>query len=281
MSLRAPFWLGLILLLLAVLTRAQDGALQAIPTPTGPVTDLAGLLTAEQQQTLQQQLLAFEQEKGSQIALLIVPTTAPEDIFSYSLRVVERWKLGRKGVDDGALLLIAVKDRRSHIQVGYGLEGAIPDARAKQVLDDIIRPRFQQGDFYGGLQAGLGALMKLVAGEALPAPTAQTGGPDSPAFPLLIVAVVGGLILRSFLGRLLGGLASAGGATAIALFAGVPLLIALGMGLFALVLVMTLGLRGGGGGFGGGGFGGGSLGGGGGWSGGGGSFGGGGASGSW
>lgn len=272
------------LLWLPGLALAAEGDVQAVPALTAPVTDLARLLSPADAAALNQKLLAFSQAKGSQIAVLIVPTTAPEDIFAYSFRVADSWKLGRKGVDDGVLLVVAVQDRKNHLQVGYGLEGAIPDARAKQVLDDIIRPYFRNGDYAGGLSAGTDALITLINGESLPAATPKRGGskPDGNAVVLAIIAgAIVGFIVKSVLGNVVGGIAGGGVALAIALLLGT----AIGVAVFAAVLAAIAasanhrgfgGMGGvGGGGFGGGGFGGGGFGGGGG------GFGGGGASGNW
>lgn len=277
------------LLWLPVLAAANEGEPQPVPALTAPVTDLADLLPPAEESSLNSRLLAFSKEKGSQVAVLIVPTTRPEDIFSYSFRVADTWKLGRKGVDDGVLLVIAVKDRKTHLQVGYGLEGAIPDARAKQILQDIIRPRFQAGDFPGGVNAGVDAVMALISGEPLPAPSAQ-GKRDSqqqnPVVLALVIGVIAGMFLRAATGRLIGGLSGGGIALAIALFMGTALATAVIVGVIVVLFAALAGdgRRFGGyhGGFGGGGFGGGSFGGGGGgFSGGGGGFGGGGASGDW
>lgn len=266
---------------------AADGDLQPVPALNAPVTDLAHLLSDADAAALNQKLLAFSQQKGSQIAVLIVPTTAPESIFDYSFRVADTWKLGRKGVDDGVLLVVAVNDHRTQLQVGYGLEGAIPDARSKQVLQDIIAPRFHNGDFAGGLNAGTDALIKLINGENLPAPTPRDNGNDNGNGNGIVLAVIAGVIagfiVRALFGRLPAGLVGGGVALAVALLLGTALAMAVFSALFAAFMAGSSG-RGGGfypGGFGGGGFGGGGFGGGGGFSGGGGGFGGGGSSGNW
>ena len=145
----------------------------AVPPLKARVTDLTGTLSPSQRDTLERELQAFESRKGSQIAVLIVPTTRPEAIEQYSLRVAEAWKLGRKGADDGVLLLVAKDDRELRIEVGYGLEGVIPDAVAKRVVSEIIIPFFKQGDFYGGIHAGVVRLIRLVDGEPLPPPQAR------------------------------------------------------------------------------------------------------------
>ncbi|HEU4924028.1 MAG TPA: YgcG family protein [Burkholderiales bacterium] len=263
----------------------------AVPPLTARVTDLTGTLTREQQAGLERMLQEFEARKGTQLAVLIVPTTAPEPIDQYALRVGEQWKIGRKKVDDGAILVVAKNDRAVRIEVGYGLEGVLNDATASRIIRDIIVPRFREGDFYGGINAALDRMMRLIDGEPLPEPTrtspAAEGGLMQLLPVLLIVALVGGAILRAILGRFLGAAATGGvvaflawmiaGALAIAVIAGV------------LAFIFTLGGGAGrryygGGGLPGGGIGfprGGSGWGGGGFRGGGGSFGGGGASGRW
>ena len=139
----------------------------AIPPLRARVTDLTATLDDAQRQSLEQALAAFEARKGAQIAVLVVPSTQPETIEQYAVRVEESWKLGRKGVDDGVLLVVAKDDRRLRIEVGYGLEGTIPDVVAKRVIEEDIAPRFKQGDFYGGIRAGTERLMRLVDGESL------------------------------------------------------------------------------------------------------------------
>ena len=146
----------------------------AVPALKSRVTDLTGTLAANETAQLEQRLAAFEARKGSQIAVLIVPTTQPETIEQYSIRVAEAWKLGRKGIDDGALLLIAKQDRTVRIEVGYGLEGVLPDALAKRIVDEVIVPEFKQGNFAGGIDAGIEQMMSVVEGEPLP-PQARRG----------------------------------------------------------------------------------------------------------
>ncbi|MDD4886242.1 MAG: TPM domain-containing protein [Thiomonas sp.] len=276
-------------LLLCGLSAAAQAALAPVPALTAPVTDLTGTLTPDQTATLDQELRAFAAQKGSQIAVLMVPSTAPEAIEQYSIRVTDAWKLGRKGQDDGVLLLVAKDDRAMRIEVGYGLEGAIPDAIAKRLIAEVVTPRFKQGDYFGGLQAGVRQIMKLIDGEQLPPPKAAAsaaGGVNSTetAFFLLIAAVFAGSALRAVLGRTVGsGLAGliAGGIGWLLIGSA---LLGLGLAVAAFFAVFSgVRLGGGPGGFGGGGFGGGFGGGSGsgGFSGGGGGFGGGGASGRW
>ena len=278
--------------------------MQAIPKLDARVTDLTGRLTAGQQAELEQKLAAFEQRKGVQIAVLIVPTTAPEELEQYSIRVVDAWKLGRAKVDDGALLLVALQDRALRIEAGRGLEGALTDAISRRIIDDTIKPLFQQGDIFGGVSAGLQQMMKIVDGEPLPTPDRKWRRPADHLFGLLpflfFGVMIGGALLRAMLGRTLGALATAGLTGVIVWVISQLLGIALVAGVVAGVISLMAGLassarggrggRGGwggggfggfgGGGFGGGGFGGG-FGGGGGFSGGGGGFSGGGASGRW
>lgn len=143
----------------------------AVPSLRALVTDLTSTLSPAEVAALDGRLKAYEREKGSQIAVLIVPTTQPEEIEQYSMRVVEQWKLGRHKVDDGVLFLIAKNDRRMRIEVGYGLEGALPDITAKRIISDIVSPSFKAGDFVGGITAGVDAIIASIQGEPLPAPT--------------------------------------------------------------------------------------------------------------
>jgi uncharacterized protein len=276
-------------------------ALQPVPPLQARVTDTTGTLTAAQQAELEGKLAAFEQRKGAQIALLVVATTQPEAIEQYSIRVADAWKLGREKSDDGALLLVALQDRALRIEVGRGLEGALPDATANRILDETIKPLFRQGDIYAGVSAGLGRIMQVVDGEPLPPPDRSWRAPADRVFnmvPFLFIGVlvVGG-ILRAVLGRTLGSLATGGLAGGVIWVLSKVIGFAIAGGVIATLFALFAGIarnvgngrRGGGGGFGGfGGFGGlggggfgGGFGGGGGFRGGGGSFGGGGASGRW
>ena len=142
----------------------------AVPPLVGRVVDQTGTLSSDEIASLNQTLRNFEARKGSQVAVLIVPTTAPETIEQYSLRVAETWKIGRKKIDDGALLVVAKDDRRLRIEVGYGLEGALTDVTSKRIIDEIITPRFRSGDFAAGISAGVDRIIRVVDGEKLPAP---------------------------------------------------------------------------------------------------------------
>ena len=288
--LTAPLF-GLLFLLFALCLPLTTRAEVPVPPLKARVTDLTGTLTQAQATALEQQLAEFEARKGSQIAVLIVPTTRPETIEQYGIRVAEQWQLGRKGVDDGALLLIAKDDRELRIEVGYGLEGALPDAIAKRIIAETIVPRFKEGDFHGGIVAGVVQIEQVIEGEPLPEPAAQRRPTDGRSMQdVLAMAFVGtvvvGGVLRAMFGRLLGA-SIVGGLIGLVFWLMLSsllgaIVVAVLAFLFTLFGGGGFGGRGGGfytgggrGGFGGGGFGGGGFGGGGG------GFGGGGASGRW
>lgn len=285
--------LGLLSLLslLAAPLQAAD-ALQPIPRLEARVTDLTGTLSAGEQADLEQKLTAFEARKGAQLAVLMVATTHPEEIEQYSIRVAEAWKLGRAKTSDGLLLLLAKDDRTLRFEVGYGLEGALTDATANRIKDEIMVPLLRQGQYYAAIDAGLAQAMKVIDGEPLPAPETEWQGKGNilrHAPALFIAFMVLSAIMRAIFGRIGGAAASGGLMAVVAYFFSQLLLIGLGVGTLAFVLSLIFGLRGNGwsaggrGGWGGGfgGLGGGGFGGGGGFSGGGGGFGGGGASGRW
>jgi uncharacterized protein len=276
----------------------------AVPPLSGRVVDQTGTLSSGDIASLTQTLKSLEARKGSQVAVLIVPTTEPETIEQYSIRVAEAWKIGRKKIDDGALLVVARNDRHLRIEVGYGLEGSLTDATTKRIIDEDITPKFKAGDFAGGITAGVNRMIRVIDGEQLPAPEPphwQSPGSFSidPLNPFLIIPVLllGGLMRRT-LGRVIGSAATGGLVTLVAWYLFGSLLAAVLAGVIASIFVMfsdsitspAPGRRGRGGGWSGGGYGGSYSGGGGssssssdsgGFSGGGGSFGGGGASGSW
>jgi len=283
-----------LLLAMALLSPALLHADDAVPKLTRHVTDLTGTLTAAQVDQLDAQLVALEKAKGAQLVVLMAGTTPQQDIDGYSLAVAEANKIGRKGIDDGVFLLIVKNDRQVRIEVGYGLEGAIPDAACARIIREYIAPKFRSNDYFGGISDAVGALTLLINGEALPPPVKGAPGEEHPGLGFqnsLMIGVFVALFLRSLLGRAgawvrapLGALLTGG------------LLWLLGAGIFGALIGGVLMLLPGGagrsiggggwggfGGFGGGGFGGGGFGGGGGggFSGGGGGFGGGGASGSW
>jgi len=276
--------------LLAMLTLAlpiASHALVDIPAFSARVVDLTQTLTATQQAELETKLQAFEERKGSQIAVLLVPTTQPEAIEQYAIRVVDTWKVGRKSVDDGLLVLIAKNDRKMRIEVGYGLEGAVTDLYAKRIVTDTMTPYFKRGDFAGGIDAAVNQLIGLVDGEPLPAPIKPqlSGSAIEDLLPLLLFGgMISGLFFRSIFGTFMGSAFNGGLVGSIVYFIGLSLLGAGVLGVIAFFFTMMMGgraidgyggypTRGGGfgGGYSGGGFGGGM----------GGGFGGGGASGSW
>jgi len=283
----------------AVFSIAAAQALQPIPKLESRVTDVTGTLTAGQQAELEQKLADFEARKGAQIAVLLVPSTQPEEIEQYSIRVAEAWKLGRKKVDDGALLILAKDDHKLRIENGYGLEGVLTDAASNRIIEDTMVPLLRQGQYYAAIGAGVDQMMALIDGEQLPPPDRtwqhHNNARNLNFLPFLLVAVLfGSSILRSIFGRA-GGAVLSGGVIGVVVFLVTSVLgLAIGAAIVSALLALLFGASGGGwssggggfgglgglgGGFGGGGFGGG--GGGGGFSGGGGGFGGGGASGSW
>ena len=258
-----------------------------VPPLTGHVIDQTGTLTTEQTATLEQTLTAFEARKGSQLAVLMVASSAPEEVEQFALRVAEKWKLGRKKVDDGAILVVAKTDRAVRIEVGYGLEGALNDLTSKRIISETILPRFKQQDFYAGITDGVGRIIRVIDGEALPAadkaPAAQLGDVRQYAPILFVLALVLGGVLRAKLGKVPGSLVTGGAIAVVAWFLVGALSVAAVAGVIGMLYTLLSG------GMGGHGFGGGYYGGmggrgggmGGGFSGGGGGFGGGGATGRW
>jgi uncharacterized protein len=296
-------WVALCLGLMLLLQAMPAGADVAVPPLRSPVTDLTGTLSPQERASLEQSLLAFEERKGSQVVVLLVPTTQPESIEQYSIRVAEAWAIGRKRIDDGVILIVAKDDRALRIEVGYGVEGVLPDVIAYRIIEETIKPRFRNGEFYRGIADGVGRIMQVLDGEPLPPPEVRqrpgaresSGGGIGNVLPvLLLFALVGGNILRAMFGRMGAALLTAGGAGVLIWLVTGTLLIALLAAVAAFFFVLLGGGSGGGwssrggrrsswggGGFGGG-FGGGHGGGfGGGFGGGGGGFGGGGASGRW
>lgn len=299
---------ALLVLLTPTAARAQD--VLAVPPLTARVMDSTGTLSAAQLQALEAKLAAFEAQAGPQIAVLLVAGTAPEDITSYAQRVADSWKIGRRTVGDGVLVVVAKDERKVRIEVAKALEGAIPDLAARQIIDNAIRPAFRANDYAGGLNVAVDQLIGRIKGEGLPAPEAQNRsskddsglGLETLAIFFFVAVPIVGTLLTGLMGRRFGSIATAGAAGGLGWFLTTSALVAVGAGVAALFVVGILGIGsalrssmtgsgrnlphiggwggGGGGGFGGGGFGGG--GGGGGFSsGGGGDFGGGGASGDW
>jgi uncharacterized protein len=300
MTLLRQLALLLALLLAGVALHAQD--VLPVPALSGRVIDQTGTLSAVNIEALSGKLARFEAESGPQIVVLMVPTTQPEDIAAYAQRVGDSWKIGRRDVGDGLLIVVAKNDRRVNIQTAKALEGAVPDLAARQIIDNAIRPAFRADDYAGGLNAALDQLIARIKGEQLPVPTRQPSSPSPfgglQPLELLIFAFVAlpvvASVTRRIFGRGLGSLASGAATGGVAwlvshslLIAGIGVVIGLLFGLFAGVsrALGTSGRHGGpwigGGGFGGGGGWSGGGGGGGFSSGGGGDFGGGGASGDW
>ncbi len=287
-----------IFLIVIGLLSAQAQGVQPVPPLTGHVIDTTGTLDAAQAAALEAKLAALEADKGSQVVVLMVPSTAPEDIASYANRVGNAWKIGRRDVGDGLIVLVAKNDRRMRIEVAKTLEGAVPDIAASHIIDEVMTPAFRRGDFAGGLDATVDQIAARIRGEALPPVRAPSESLDARldeghfewiVFALFAAPVLASL-LRAILGRKLGALATGLGVGGLVFWIGLGAVLAVlagaGAFLFALVGNLASALPGGrshGGGFGGGWGGGFSSGGGGGGfsSGGGGDFGGGGASGSW
>jgi uncharacterized protein len=289
-KIRAFFLLIFTLNLCSLTAWAQsiDGLVQ-IPKLENRVTDLTGTLSEAQKVSISSKLAQLEERKGSQIAVLILPTTQPEDIAQFSLRVVEKWKLGRSKVDDGVLLIIAKNDRRLRFEIGYALEGVLNDATSKRIISELIGPYFKQGQFYEGVDAGLNQVIKLIDGESLPPPISTAGQSNEEdllgiIFIAFVISLFIGAILRVIFGRFMGGVLTGGivgffawtltGAFILALVAGL-------VGLIATIFGGNGGVGPTGGGFGSLGRRGGGFSSDGGFGGGGGSFGGGGASGDW
>jgi len=287
-------WPGLVAAGVLLAGFASARAEVAVPPLKGRVTDLTGTLSAQQLRDLESRLAAFERGKGSQVAVLMLPSTQPETIEEYSIRVADAWKIGRARAEDGVILVVAKNDRKLRFEVGTGLEGAIPDVIAKRIVSDVIAPHFRSADFYGGIAAGTDAVMKLIEGEGLPAPKSGVivNGVHRPInfqtiFLLFVALVATDAIFRRLFGRVIGAGISGGIVGAIVwLVAGVLAFAVIG-GLIGFVIALINGLGGrrgnwaSGGWPGGGWSAGGGFGGGGGFSGGGGGFSGGGASGSW
>ena len=278
-GLLALLWLAL----LPVIGMAAD--LVPVPALSARVTDLTGTLDATQKGRLEAQLAAIDRAGRGQIAILMLPSTQPEAIEAFGIRLAEAWKIGHKGVDNGVIVIVAKNDRKMRIEVGYGLEGSIPDAVAKRIIAERMAPLFKQGDFFGGLRSAIEGLDQAIGGPAsgVPAELPPAGGSDgsnraegSGMLPWLMAAVVAGGVLRTMFG-VLGSFAAAAvaGWLAFAIFGSWLAALLGGLAIFVMSFFNLFALGGLGGGFGGGSSSGGGF------SGGGGSFGGGGASGGW
>ena len=220
------------------------GAQVAVPALTARVTDLTGTLSGEVVNRIETKLANLEAKQGSQIAVLIVATTQPEEIEQFGIRVEDTWKLGRKGVDDGAYLIVAKDDRRVRIEVSYGLEGALPDAVANRIIDETITPRFKLGDYDGGVEAGVDQMISVVNGESLPKPDnkwERHGGLGSVLPLLLVVVLVASSVLRAMFGRLSGSVATGGLVGGLAWVLCHFLLISLGVGFAAFLFALLAG----------------------------------------
>ncbi|MGK2899206.1 MAG: TPM domain-containing protein, partial [Burkholderiaceae bacterium] len=239
------------LLWLATAAFAQD--VLPVPPLSGRVVDQTGTLTPAQAQALTAKLEAIEKQRGAQLVVLIVPTTQPEDIATYGQRVADTWKVGRRDVGDGLVVVVAKNDRRINIEVAKTLEGAVPDVLAGRIINDQIKPAFRANDYAGGLNAAIDRLDKAIGGEALPAPTGKGGGnanrgpfggfdiQDLAIFLFVAVPIVGALLTAIF-GRKLGALVTGGAVGAVAWFLTASLLVAGGAGLIALILIGVMGV---------------------------------------
>ena len=238
------------LLTLALLLGGAAVAQAQVPLPAfdSLVTDLTGTLTAGQQASLDEKLTAFQKRKGTQVALLILPTTQPEDIAQFGVRLAEAWKIGRKGIDDGAILIVAKEDRAMRIEVQYGLEGVLTDVTSSRIINDTIAPLFKQGDYFGGVNAGLDQMLKVIDGEPLPAPDQSWQRDQAPSLPwpmLIFLGVVFSNFLRPLLGRApAAGLIGLGGGGLVYWLTS-NLFPALGTALVLFVLGLTIGFGGG------------------------------------
>tara|TARA_B110000977_G_scaffold35707_1_gene47737 strand:- start:3168 stop:3995 length:828 start_codon:yes stop_codon:yes gene_type:complete len=267
-----------VIAMLLLASQIAFAAMVEVPPFTARVVDLTQTLSESEQAALEAKLKRFEEAKGSQIAVLLVPTTQPDEIEQYSIRVVDEWKVGRKSVDDGVLILIAIDDRKMRIEVGYGLEGAIPDLYAKRIINETLTPKFKQGDFAGGIAAATDQIIGLIDGEPLPAPSKKNVGASQleDLLPMLLFGgMISGIFLKGIFGNFFGSALNGGLVGSVVFFIGLSLFGAGILSVIAFFFTIIMGNRGGGfGGYpGGGSLGGGGFGGGG--------FGGGGASGSW
>jgi len=238
--LRAAVWLAALWLgWLQVVAAQPTGGVLPVPELTARVMDQTGTLSGDQRQQLEDKLAAFEASKGTQIVILLVPSTQPEDIASYANRVFNTWKIGRKSIGDGLLLVVAKQDRKMRVEVARTLEGAVPDLAAKRIIDEVLTPSFRQGDFAGGLEQASERLMALVRGEGLPEPAPRRAAADDTdwtqlAVLLFIALPVLGAVARRILGHKLGTLVTGGvigfltfSFTASLLFAGVAAVLAM------------------------------------------------------
>ena len=235
----------------AAMLHGQAHAQDVLPVPplTARVIDQTATLTTEQRAALDAKLAAFEAQSGPQIVVLLVPGTAPEDIAAYAQRVAEVWKIGRRDVGDGVLLVVSKGDRKVRIEVAKALEGAIPDLAARQIIDTAVRPAFRADDYAGGLNAAIDRLVQRIQGEGLPEPNARANGGAEPGLQLeelgmfFFVAVpVLGAVLTGLFGRKFGSVLTAGAAGGLGWWFSTSVLVAVGAGLVSLLVVGILGI---------------------------------------
>lgn len=244
------FLLAALLLAVAAVAHAQD--VLPVPPLSGRVIDQTGTLTPAQVEAMSAKLAALESKRGSQLVVLMVASTQPEDIAAYGQRVADQWKIGRLAVGDGLLIVVAKNDRRVRIEVAKALEGAVPDLAARQIIGEVISPAFRKGDYAGGLNAAIDRLDARIGNEGLPEPSAAIKGmlpPSGQGFNLqdlalfLFVAVpVIGAVLTGIFGRKLGSLATAAAAGGMGWWLSTSVLVAVGVGVVALILVLVLGI---------------------------------------
>ncbi|QLA82475.1 YgcG family protein [Acidovorax sp. JMULE5] len=245
--------IAILLIAFAVPWAHADGGLLPVPALTGPVIDQTGTLSASDKAALETQLQTLEQTRGAQVVVLMVPTTAPEDIASFANRVGNTWKIGRRDVGDGVLVIVAKNDRKMRIEVAKALEGAVPDIAAARIIDGAMKPRFQQSDYAGGLRDAVTQISARIAGEALPAPASNSPDTSRDGFDWTDLAIflffgvmVAGPVMRSIFGSRLGGLLMGGGVGLLAFVVTSSLIVAGGAGLLALLYTWIFGGTGGG-----------------------------------
>lgn len=223
-----------------------------VPPLSGRVIDQTGTLTPAQQQALSDKLAALETRRGSQIVVLMVPSTQPEDIAAFGQRVADQWKIGRLAVGDGILVVVAKDDRRVRIEVAKALEGAVPDLAAKQIISEVITPAFRKNDFAGGLNAAIDRLDARIGNEGLAEPSSANKGPLPPsgqgfnlqdlAIFLFVAVPVIGAVLTAIFGRKLGSLATSFAAGGMGWWLSASVLVAVGVGVVALFLILVMGV---------------------------------------
>ncbi|ABM30987.1 TPM domain-containing protein [Paracidovorax citrulli] len=244
--------LALLCIVLGLAFALPARALRAVPPLSAHLIDETGTLSAAERERLEARLAGIEQRQGTQIAVFMVASTAPEDIAAFANRVANTWKIGRRDVGDGVLVVVAKDDRRMRIEVAKALEGAIPDIAAARIIDGAMKPRFREGDFAGGIDAALGQLSARIAGENLPAPTGTTQAARAErgvdwndlAIFLFFGVMVGGPVVRRLFGNRAGGLLMGGAAGLIAFLFTTSVLLAVGAGAVALLYTWLFGGRG-------------------------------------